>query len=171
VVSEPFAFECEFVAVTYFGLLLEEPLGLPVPELVEPASGLLLLEPGEPGNPSLDALEPPPEALLLLCFLWCFLPLVPVVPVELWLDCPLLPVELDIPEVPASCPLDVEPCMLPLLEAPEPWLLLPVCPLLAEPLVPLCPLLLWSLPVLVWAALIEAMRATANIMLITFFMR
>lgn len=101
-------------------MLLEEPLELPV-----------------------EPLEPLPEAsLLLLCFLWCFLPLDAVEPVELWLDCPLVPVGLDIPEVPASCPpLDVEPCMLPLLEAPEPWLLLPVWPLLAEPLLPL-PLLL-----------------------------
>jgi hypothetical protein len=82
----------------YFGFVPEEPLELLVPELLLSAPLLLVSED-------------------LWCFL-CFLPLVWLVSVELWLD--WVPVGDDIPDVPASCPpFDVDPC-IPLLLEPEP---------------------------------------------------
>jgi hypothetical protein len=94
----------------------------------------LLLAPVELLSELAAPLDPIEPLLLLVseelpwCFL-CFLPLVWLVSVELWLDCPLVPLGDDAPDVPAPCPpFDVEPCIPPLLELSE-FVELPLVPL------------------------------------------
>jgi hypothetical protein len=89
----------------------------------------LPLAPADPVSELVAPLDPIDPLLLLVseelqwCFL-CFLPLVWLVSVELWLDCPLVPLGDDAPDVPASCPpFDVEPCI------PPEFVALPLAPL------------------------------------------